>query len=31
MMKSHILNMFYGHEKCKISDFKFTKVMQQHS
>jgi len=21
--------MFYVHEKCKISDFKFSKVMQQ--
>jgi len=23
--------MFYVHEKCKISDFKFSKVMQQHT
>jgi len=22
---------FYVHEKCKISDFKFSKVMQQHT
>jgi len=24
-------NMFYVHEKCKISDDKFSKVMQQHT
>ena len=30
-MESHIWNMFYVHEKCKISDFKFSKVMQQHT
>ena len=23
--------MFYVHEKCKISDYKFSKVMQQHT
>jgi len=23
--------MFYVHEKCKITDFKFSKVMQQHT
>ena len=27
--KSHMKH-FYVHEKCKISDFKFPKVMQQH-
>ena len=26
MIKSHILNMLYVHEKCKISNFKFSKV-----
>jgi len=29
--KSDIWNMFYVHEKCKISVFKFSKVMQQHA
>ena len=29
--KTHIWNMFYVHEKCKIYDLKFSKVMQQHT
>jgi len=29
--QSHIWNTFYVHEKCKISDFKFSKAVQQHT
>ena len=29
--KSHIWNMFYVHEKCKLMVFKFPKVMQQYA
>ena len=31
MIKSDIWNMFYVHEKRKLSDFDFSKVMQQHT